>query len=54
MILINESLYTAHDTLNPKIWTSNNKLLPDVEYKLFDIVKEFNFFKQKTAYEMPK
>lgn len=44
MILINESLYVVHDTLNPKIWTSNNKLLPDVEYKLFDIVKEFKEF----------
>ena len=41
MILINESLYTVHDTLNPKIWDSNNKLLPDVRSKLMEIVEEF-------------
>lgn len=41
MILINESLYTAHDTLNPKIWDRENELLPDVRSKLIEIVEEF-------------
>lgn len=40
MILINES-QLVHDSLNPKIWDRENKLLPDVRNKLMEIVEEF-------------
>ena len=30
-----------HDKLNPKIWDSNDNLLPDVKDKILDIVDEF-------------
>lgn len=33
--------FEKHDTLNPKIWGSNNELLPEVKKKLFDIVSYF-------------
>lgn len=33
--------FELHDTLNPKIWGKDNKLLPDVKAKLDEIVDEF-------------
>jgi len=30
-----------HDTLNPKLWDSNDKLIPDVRDKILEIVEEF-------------
>lgn len=33
--------FEIHDTLNPKIWSSDNKLLPEVEDRLFAIVEQF-------------
>lgn len=33
--------FELHNTLNPKIWGTDNKLLPDVKVKLDEIVDEF-------------
>lgn len=33
--------FEVHDELNPKLWTKDNRLLTDVEEKLFEIVKKF-------------
>ena len=33
--------FEVHDTLNPKIWTSDNKLRPEVQDKILKIVQEF-------------
>lgn len=33
--------FELHDTLNPKLWGADNKLLPDVKAKLDEIVDEF-------------
>lgn len=40
MIVLDEALQ-INDTLNPKIWDSNDKLKPDVKDKLLGIVEEF-------------
>lgn len=39
--MILEEAFEVHDTLNPKIWTSNNKLRPEVETKIIEIVDAF-------------
>lgn len=36
-----EAKIEIHDTLNPKIWSSNNQLLPNVSEKCKEIVVEF-------------
>ena len=36
-----EAAFELHDRLNPKLWTKDNKLLPDVKEKLDEIVYEF-------------
>lgn len=41
MTSINGTTVEFHDTLNPKIWTSDNKLKPFVRSKLEEIVEEF-------------
>ena len=33
--------FEVHNILNPKIWTRDNKLLPEVESKILEIVHEF-------------
>jgi hypothetical protein len=33
--------FELHDTLNPKLWDSNNNLLEDVKARLIDIVEQF-------------
>ena len=33
--------FEIHDTLNPKLWSSNNTLLPDVEGRIYSIVNHF-------------
>ena len=33
--------FEIHDTLNPKLWSSNNTLLPDVESRIYSIVNHF-------------
>lgn len=33
--------FQIHDTLNPKLWDSENKLLPEVRQKIVDIVANF-------------
>lgn len=38
--MINEAL-EYHETLNPKIWTSDNKLRPEVEGAILKIVDFF-------------
>ncbi len=35
------SMLEYHDTLNPALWDSDNKLLPDVETKLKQVAKSF-------------
>lgn len=36
-----QAAFELHETLNPKIWGKDNKLLPDVKTKLDEIVYEF-------------
>lgn len=36
-----EAAFELHGRLNPKLWTNDNKLLPDVKEKLDEIVYEF-------------
>lgn len=33
--------FEVHDTLNPKLWTSDNKLLDDVKVKIVEIIEQF-------------
>lgn len=33
--------FEVHDTLNPKIWSSDNKLLDDVKVKIVEIIDQF-------------
>ena len=33
--------FEVHDTLNPKIWDSNNKLIPEVKVKIEEIIEQF-------------
>lgn len=33
--------FEVHDTLNPKLWSGNNKLLDDVKLKLIEIIEQF-------------
>lgn len=33
--------FEVHDTLNPKFWNSDNKLLDDVKLRLVDIIEQF-------------
>lgn len=37
-----QAAFELHDSLNPKLWGSDNKLLPDVKEKLDEIVYEFS------------
>lgn len=36
--------FELHDTLNPKLWTSDNELRPEVRDKLIEIVDEFKTY----------
>lgn len=50
--IITEAL-EVHETLNPKIWDTNDNLLPDVRDKILEIVEEFkNTIKSMTEIEL--
>ena len=36
--------FELHETLNPKLWTSDNELRPEVRDKLIEIVDEFKSY----------
>lgn len=38
--LVDEKI-EKHETLNPKLWTKDNQLLPEIEEKIYDIVDTF-------------
>ena len=33
--------FEVHETLNPKLWSSDNKLLDDVKVKIVEIIEQF-------------